>query len=132
MSELAASPLYVIRRITGKYLDIEILGVKGSDKRFIRGVIKCPFTGKEFKFDVTPHTDQVKLGFVQHESGFSTHILNVKEYSEWIIKRIEPYSRNSFHKRRVFACRKCDFKTTNFIEMLIHLITIHNFLVSKP
>ncbi|WP_243681810.1 hypothetical protein [Vulcanisaeta souniana] len=53
-------------------------------------LLSAPFTGKEFRLYVTPHTDQVKLGFVQHLSGFNDHVIRTKEYRQWLNVRLSP------------------------------------------
>ncbi|ADN51806.1 hypothetical protein [Vulcanisaeta distributa] len=118
--------------IKGKYVDLVVYVAKSNKRTFLSGVVKCPFTGKEFKLYVTPHTDQVRLGFIQHFSGFNEHIIRTKEYGQWLVVRVEPYSRNSFHKRRYFVCVKCGYKSTRLIDTLLHLITIHGFLTKLP
>lgn len=105
---------------------------KGSKRTFLSGVIKCPFTNKEFRLYVTPHTDQVKLGFIQHFSGFNEHIVRTKEYGQWLVVKVESYSRNSFHRRRYFVCVKCGYKSTRLVDALLHLINVHGFLTRLP
>ncbi|MGC8543014.1 MAG: hypothetical protein ACP5NQ_03650 [Vulcanisaeta sp.] len=118
--------------IKGKYVDLVIYTARGSGRQFLSGVVKCPFTNREFKLYITPHTDQVRLGFVQHLGGFNDHIVKVKEYSQWLIVRIESYSRNSFHKRKYFVCARCGYKSPRLIDTLLHLIRVHNFLTKLP
>lgn len=118
--------------IKGKYVDLVIYVPKGGSKPFISGVVKCPFTGKEFRLYVTPHTDQVKLGFVQHLGGFNDHVTRTKEYRQWLNVRVESYSRNSFHRRRYFVCARCGYKTVRFPDALLHLIRVHGFLTRSP
>ncbi|WP_054857179.1 hypothetical protein [Vulcanisaeta sp. JCM 16159] len=118
--------------IKGKYVDLVVYAAKSDRRIFLSGVVKCPFTGKEFKLYVTPHTDQVRLGFIQHFSGFNEHIVRTKEYGQWLVVRVEPYSRNSFHRRRYFVCVKCGYKSTRLIDTLLHLITVHGFLTKLP
>ena len=118
--------------IKGKYVDLVVYVAKRNKRTFLSGVIKCPFTNKEFKLYVTPHTDQVRLGFIQHLSGFNEHIIRTKEYGQWLITRVEPYSRNSFHRRRYFVCVKCGYKSTRLVDALLHLITVHGFLTKLP
>jgi hypothetical protein len=118
--------------IKGKYVDLVVYVSKGGNRAFLSGVIKCPFTGREFKLYVTSHTDQVRLGFIQHLSGFNEHVIRTKEYGQWLIVRVEPYSRNSFHRRRYFVCAKCGYKSVRFIDALLHLIKLHGFLTRLP
>ncbi|WP_054842590.1 hypothetical protein [Vulcanisaeta distributa] len=118
--------------IKGKYADLIMYITKGSKRTFLSGVIKCPFTNKEFRLYVTPHTDQVKLGFIQHFSGFNEHIVRTKEYGQWLVVKVESYSRNSFHRRRYFVCVKCGYKSTRLVDALLHLINVHGFLTRLP
>jgi hypothetical protein len=118
--------------IKGKYVDLVVYTSKKDNKVYLSGVVKCPFTNKEFKLYVTPQTDQVRLGFVQHHGGFLDHILKTKGYEDWLRIRVEPYSRNSFHRRRYFVCVKCGYKSTRFMDTLLHLMRVHNFLVKIP
>ncbi|MFB6469741.1 MAG: hypothetical protein TU36_000660 [Vulcanisaeta sp. AZ3] len=118
--------------IKGKYVDLVIYTAKKDNKAFLEGIIKCPFTNKEFKLTITPHTDQVKLGFVQHHGGLYDHIIKTKEYAQWLRVNTQPYSRNSFHKHRYFICAKCGYKTSRFTDALLHLMQNHGFLVKLP
>ncbi|WP_243668662.1 hypothetical protein [Vulcanisaeta sp. JCM 16161] len=111
--------------IKGKYADLVVYVARSSKKTFLSGVIRCPFTSKEFRLYVTPHTDQVKLGFIQHFSGFNEHIVRTKEYGQWLVVRVESYSRNSFHRRRYFVCVKCGYKSVRLVDALLHLINVH-------
>ncbi len=122
----------VIRRVTGKHIDIEVLSSRSDGRRFIRGVISCPWTGKKFNFDVKVQLDQVRPGIVQSDSGFLEHARRTEQYRAWLYERIESYSRNSFHKRKYFVCAKCGFKSTRYIDTLLHLILQHGFLVKVP
>jgi len=118
--------------IKGKYVDLTVYTSKRDGRLYLSGVIKCPFTNKEFKLHITPQTDQVRLGFIQHHGGLYDHILKTKEYGDWLRVKIEPYSRNSFHKRKYLVCVKCGYKTTRFVDVLLHLMRSHNFLVRVP
>ena len=118
--------------IKGKYVDLVVYVTKRNKRTFLSGVIRCPFTNKEFRLYVTPHTDQVRLGFIQHLSGFNEHIIRTKEYGQWLVVRTEPYSRNSFHRRRYFVCAKCGYKSTRLIDALLHLMNVHGFLTKLP
>ena len=69
---------------------------------------------------------------MQTDGGFLEHARKVQQYSEWFYERIESYSRNSFHRRKYFVCAKCNFKTPRYVDILLHLMTVHNFLVKVP
>lgn len=119
-------------QVKGKYVDLVIYSSQVNNRAFISGVIKCPFTNKEFKVTLVPHTDQTKLGVVQILGGFENHVLRVKEYEKWIKVSMRPYSNGSFHKRRYFVCVQCNYKSTRLVDALLHLIKVHGFLVAKP
>ncbi len=121
-----------VKKIEGKYVSLEVLSHKADGRKFLRGTVTCPYTGKQFKFDIVAQLDQVKPGVVQYDGGFLEHARKVQQYAEWFYERIEPYSRNSFHRRKYFVCRKCDFKTTRYVDILLHLMQIHGFLVKVP
>ncbi len=122
----------LVKRITGKYVDLEILNSRVDGRRFLRGVITCPWTGRKFNFDVKPQLDQVRPGLIQYDSGFLEHVRRVSQYRDWIYERVESYSRNSFHTRKYFVCAKCNFKSVRYIDALLHLMTLHGFLVKVP
>ncbi|WP_069807215.1 hypothetical protein [Vulcanisaeta thermophila] len=117
--------------VKGKYVDLTIY-LDFNGREFISGVIKCPFTGREFKVSVVPHTDQVRPGFVQLLNGFNDHVFKVKDYSKWIRASVIPVSGGSFHRRKYFVCAQCGFKTTRFVDAFLHLMRAHGFLVTKP
>ena len=124
--------LILSKKIQGKYINIDVYTSKIDGRKFIQGVIKCPFTNKEFTFTLVPQLDQIKLGIIQCDGGFLEHCRKIDKYKEWFYERIDSYSRNSFHKRKYFVCTKCQFKTNRYIDILIHLITTHKFLVEVP
>ncbi|OYT26399.1 MAG: hypothetical protein B6V02_01725 [Thermoprotei archaeon ex4572_64] len=130
MSSVILSNLKTSKSVKGEFVDIVVFTTSNGVK-YIQGVIKCPYTNKEFNFKVTPHDDQARLGFIQHDGGFLEHCRKVEKYREWFVERAESYSRNSFHKRKLYICSKCGFKTTRYIDMLIHLMNVHGFLVNK-
>jgi len=122
----------LVKRVAGKYIDLEIYNSRADGRRFVKGVVTCPWTGKKFTFDIRPQLDQVRPGLVQYDSGFLEHMRKVSQYQEWMYERIESYSRNSFHRRKYFVCAKCNFKSPRYIDTLLHLITLHGFLVKVP
>ncbi|NPA23753.1 MAG: hypothetical protein GXO23_05630 [Crenarchaeota archaeon] len=126
------SLVYPVKKLEGKYINVEVLSSRTDNRKFLVGTITCPFTGKKFELKITPQLDQVKPGIVQHDSGLLEHIRRTQQYREWIYERVEPYSRNSFHKRRYFVCRRCGFKTTRYIDALLHLAQVHRFLIEVP
>ncbi len=129
MSVRITTLLQHVKKIEGKYINVDVYSLKSDGRKFIVGLITCPYTGKKFEFKVEPHLDQAVPGVVQHDGGFLEHARKVEQYREWFYENIEPYSRNSFHKRKYFVCRKCGYKTTRYIDILLHLVQIHKFLI---
>lgn len=124
--------LVSLKTLKGKYIDAVVLSARSGKKKFIQGVIKCPFTNKEFHLIVASHNDQFRPGYLWLDNGFVEHVLKTGKYSNWIFERVESYSRDSFHRRKVYVCCKCYYKDVRFIDVILHLITIHNFLIAQP
>ncbi len=123
---------YPVKKIEGKYINVEVIASKTDGRKFLVGTVTCPFTGKKFELKVQAQLDQVRPGLIQYDSGLLEHMRKIEQYREWIYERVEPYSRNSFHKRKYFVCRKCGFKTTRYIDALLHLVQVHRFLTEVP
>jgi len=124
--------LIKLREIRGKYLNAVIYSSRKNRALLIEGKVKCPFTDKEFDLRIKPHEDQATPGYIEDMGGFVNHVFSTKGYEAWLRERIEHYSRNSFHRVKVFVCAKCSFKSRRFPDTLIHLIMNHGFLARLP
>jgi len=114
--------------------NLTIFTTRFTKKKFIVGTITCPYCKEKIELSIVKRPAIGRYVVEQDVSAFKNHMeLKHKEEFEraWIKLSREPYQQGSWHIVRRYVCRKCNYKSRRYTDVLIHIITRHRFLISS-